>query len=105
MTHTITRLYIGLNVGPSEPANQMDLTRSALKATFPEGFTTQHAEGLWEGMSERTLVVTIATKLNPLGEPGVGDLKVARLSRLLKQDCIAVECLGRMRFVEGGSHE
>ena len=74
-------LNIGLNVGATEPQNQLSATLAALVAAGFVVTDTRIASGEWQGVTERTLVAVVEDVGNWVSLGG--------LCNTLKQDAIA----------------
>ena len=74
-------LNIGLNVGLTEPQNQLSATLAALVAAGFVVTDTRIASGEWQGVTERTLVAVVEDVGNWVSLGG--------LCNTLKQDAIA----------------
>ena len=87
-------LNIGLNVGATEPQNQLSATLAALVAAGFVVTDTRIASGEWQGVTERTLVAVVLPPVHI-------DAKLARLCVMLNQDAVAyyVEEFGAFRLV------
>jgi len=87
-------LNIGLNVGATEPQNQLSATLAALVAAGFVVTDTRIASGEWQGVTERTLVAVVLPLVHI-------DAKLAGLCVMLNQDAVAyyVEEFGAFRLV------
>ena len=85
-------LNIGLNVGTSEPTNQLTDT---LKLVESYGIieNVKVVEGVYNGMKERTLVVQVERPTFHLDNSYV--MEICRMSMDLKQECIAMHMPSR----------
>ena len=75
-------LNIGLNVGATEPQNQLSATLAALVAAGFVVTDTRITTGEWQGITERTLVAVVAPTHHI-------DTKLAALCTTLNQEAIA----------------